>query len=83
MRREREANPRWSPDGTRVVYEAFEEGVGYGVMLVDVDGGSPTALVTDMAAGYPTWSPDGQQIGFIGACNDPRARTSTRTARSS
>lgn len=62
-----ETRPVWSPDGTRLAYERRQVGAT-DLMVVDVDGGSPTALVTGMAARELTWSPDGQRIGFIGGC---------------
>lgn len=60
-----EYRPTWSPDGRRLAYERLQRGAR-DLMVVEVDGGSPTALVTGMAARDLTWSPDGQRIAFIG-----------------
>ncbi|WP_274918166.1 amidohydrolase family protein [Streptomyces sp. WZ-12] len=56
--------PHWSPDGTRIVFQSFRDGV-YQVWSLRPDG-------TDLrqhtsGAGYdlePRWSPDGRRIAF-------------------
>lgn len=57
------SNPKWSPDGQRIV---FDSRVGDGqprVYLINANGGNQTRL-TEEPASEPTWSRDGQWIYF-------------------
>ncbi|MFA5812060.1 MAG: hypothetical protein WC956_07010, partial [bacterium] len=67
--------PRWSPDGSRVVFQSnmpLGEGgaatASSNIWVVDADGGNLTALTQLTAAGaaseVPQWSPDGTWITF-------------------
>ena len=72
------ANPSWSPDGSRIVFNGATGELGsplftvspYGkdltrLLAADFDEpGSPSSLV------HPTWSPDGKQIAFVRASFD-------------
>lgn len=60
-----EANPAWSPDGTRVVYARQQVGAEYRVWTMDDDGGNAEALtgLTGHEA-MPAWSPDGTRIAY-------------------
>ena len=54
--------PRWSPDGTRIVFQRFEGARSY-VYVMDADGGNLQRLTT--RTGFqPAWSPDGTRIVF-------------------
>jgi Galactose oxidase, central domain/Kelch motif/WD40-like Beta Propeller Repeat len=67
------ATPRWSPDGTQIVYFRFGEKDGGGpvpprldgIWLVDADGNGLHQLSPPtLAAAQPDWSPDGARILF-------------------
>jgi len=69
-----ETNPRWSPDGTRLVFasnRAHYEGTPEGgtpdadLWIVNADGSGRRRLTTDPASeSDPSWDPDGQSIVF-------------------
>jgi Tol biopolymer transport system component len=70
-----ETNPRWSPDGTRVVFasnRAHYEGTSpeggtadLDLWIVNADGSGRRRLTTDAATDTdPTWDADGQSIVF-------------------
>jgi TolB protein len=56
---ERDVDPAWSPDGTKIAYE-FDWGDIY-VMNVNGTGRTNLRSLTD---GAPAWSPDGTKIAF-------------------
>ncbi|WP_433802073.1 S9 family peptidase [Actinomycetospora sp. CA-084318] len=60
-----DANPRWSPDGTRLALTRSVEGK-HRLVVLPVDGpGEPVTLVErDAPIGEPVWSPDGTAIAF-------------------
>jgi Tol biopolymer transport system component len=51
--------PAWSPDGTKLVFEAVEGGI----YSVGADGSDLTSLT--LSGSGPTWSPDGSRITFF------------------
>jgi len=60
----------WSPDGKRIVVEAYPNPSAYGdIYVVDATGGSPTNLTRNPAgqagSADPVWSPDGRKILFL------------------
>ncbi len=61
--------PRWSPDGTRIVfyrttYGADDKWTGSSLYVVDVDGTNLRQVATVPFAGDAEWSPDGSTIAF-------------------
>jgi Tol biopolymer transport system component len=69
--------PRFSPDGSRIVYWQRDENWGPGrIYTVPSTGGNRTQLVPDFAdAHYPVWSPDGSEILFCGTRDPDREPT--------
>lgn len=57
--------PAWSPDGTRIAFEASRNGL-WSIQLLAVESGAVEGL-TDATtnARYPAWSPDGRRIVFV------------------
>jgi Tol biopolymer transport system component len=65
------ADPRWSPDGSRIVFvmspvSHFTRYAGDGdIYIMDANGTRIRQLTHGLAASAPSWSPDGSQIAFI------------------
>ena len=53
-----EEHAYWSPDGTRIVYQA-SAGLSLGIWIMNADGSGKLRLGEGMG---PSWSPDGKQI---------------------
>jgi Tol biopolymer transport system component len=51
-------NPRWAPDGSRIVFNASGR-----LSFMDPDGGSVEHLLLPVS--NPDWSPDGRHIAFL------------------
>ena len=67
------ADPRWSPDGTRVAYtltptpKADDSGLS-DIWIAMADGGAPRRLVENAGPDRsPRWSPDGSRIAYLTA----------------
>ena len=57
--------PRWSPDGQRIVFYSDRNG-GWAIYSMDPDGSNQTQLTTHESGDWsPTWSPDGLRIAFV------------------
>ena len=59
------ANPRWSPDGTRIAVSRWLTGGRYDVVVMDTAGAVLRELTADRALDLtPAWSPDGRYVVF-------------------
>src|SRR5271157_3695753 len=60
--------PRWSPDGTEIVYYGREQGKPFRVYKVAAAGGEPQPLMPNQSGSQadPVWSPDGNSVAFAG-----------------
>jgi serine/threonine protein kinase/Tol biopolymer transport system component len=62
--------PRWSPDGTKIVFYAAQPGKPLRIYMVAADGGAPKELLPapndPRPQADPVWSPDGGSIAFGG-----------------
>ena len=60
-----DSSPNWSPDGTRIAFQAQVDGVNQEIYVMNADGSAACALTTDARFDIgPTWSPDGRMIAF-------------------
>ncbi|MFZ0964512.1 MAG: protein kinase [Terriglobia bacterium] len=66
-------NPRWSPDGTEILFYAGKLGRLSKMYRVSASGGQPEELLANLsqAKADPTWSPDGKRICFAGPSSTP------------
>ncbi len=65
----RAENPRWSPNGSQIVFALGTEVQGADVFVMNADGSSRRRLTRlSPNAGFPSslaWSPDGRRIAFL------------------
>lgn len=65
-------SPRFSPDGSKVVFVTNRHGSGYEIYVCNSDGSSPHRLTTNNVDDVlPHWSPDGSQIIFASLRDGP------------
>ncbi len=69
-----ETAPRWSPDGSRLVFVSVTPEGNGSLEIMNVDGGQRTPITSDpdVALLFPEWSPDGQRILFLRAAQGER-----------
>ena len=62
-----DADPAWSPDGTRIAYTVYtvRSGLLNDVWVMNADGSGKVALTATGFDLEPVWSPDGSQIAFV------------------
>ena len=66
------AQPRWSPDGTRVAFEASKEGELVRAYTVSANGGPIQPVLSEKGEqSVPSWSPDGSSIAVALNVNAP------------
>jgi hypothetical protein len=65
---DREEDPSWSPEGSRILYAAYPPGNLYvgtaSVWVMNADGSEKAQLSKGYGFG-PAWSPDGKQIVYV------------------
>ncbi|MFN8207951.1 MAG: hypothetical protein U0T82_11170 [Bacteroidales bacterium] len=67
------SKPSWSDDDKYILYQGFS--AGHSIQLVESDGSSNKELVgSEYIPFMPEWSPDGEQISFVGL-NTPEGST--------
>jgi len=72
----RARSPEWSPDGEKIVYQAWADD-NWDLFVVALEGGNPTQLTDDPGHDFaPIWFPDGQKILFA-STRDARGEHTT------
>ena len=61
-----DADPDWSPDGTKITFVSSRDGGVSQIHVMDADGKNLIRLTDGRRGkGDPSWSPDGQAIAFV------------------
>jgi dipeptidyl aminopeptidase/acylaminoacyl peptidase len=66
-----DTGPKWSPDGTKILFAHSTTGPDAGYYTMNPDGTNKTLLPIPLDAGYPSWSPDGARIVFTRLGSSP------------
>jgi len=73
------ALPRWSPDGSGIVYMSHQLGKAWKIFLVSSQGGTPEEVLPgDEVEGDPTWSNDGSRIAYSSGLPTPGQKSDLR-----
>jgi Tol biopolymer transport system component len=65
--------PRWSPDGTRIVFTGSEPGKASKAYVVAASGGVPEAVVPGVGPEFDAgWSSDGQSLVYADSVSSPK-----------
>lgn len=58
--------PRWSPDGSQIMFDSWTEENGSDIYLMNKDGSNQRLIITSSVNDLvPDWSPDGDKIAFV------------------
>lgn len=59
------SSPKWSPDGSKIVFVSFTKENWHDIYIMNRDGSGQIPIVATSADEYfPDWSPDGKQVLF-------------------
>ena len=68
--------PRWSPDGSTIVFIAAHPGSDWGLYTIPAGGGVARTLLPESSGqGVASWSPDGRSLAFGHILDMSKART--------
>src|SRR5204862_4766273 len=62
----KDTNPRWSPDGERILFESTRSGTSQ-LWVVTADGEAKQLTNISTGASNGIWSPDGTHVAFVSA----------------
>jgi Bacterial SH3 domain/WD40-like Beta Propeller Repeat len=75
------SEPALSPDGTTLAYHKRKGAGPEGLWTARLDGSNATEVVNASNAGYPTWSPDGNNLAYNLWPNGPQANQVWRVTK--